>query len=77
MVHTSNANLAPYVPDKIPRHTEYQRQFKQQNHGGPLVQDQLMQNAQQEIKAKYRVKTKVSIISGRTESNSVICQIIN
>eukprot|EP00057_Strongylocentrotus_purpuratus_P027250 XP_011681724.1 PREDICTED: nuclear protein MDM1 isoform X1 [Strongylocentrotus purpuratus] len=58
MVHTSNANLAPYVPDKIPRHTEYQRQFKQQNHGGPLVQDQLMQNAQQEIKAKYRVKTK-------------------
>ncbi|XP_054752321.2 nuclear protein MDM1-like [Lytechinus pictus] len=58
MVHNSNANLAPYIPDKIHRHTEYQRQYKQQNHAGPLAQEQLMQNAQQEIKAKYRVKTK-------------------
>ncbi|XP_071479119.1 nuclear protein MDM1-like [Diadema antillarum] len=60
MVHNSNANLAPYVPDKIPRHSEYQRQFKQQQQqpGHSSAQDQLMQNAQQEIKAKYRVKTK-------------------
>ena len=60
MVHNSNANLAPYVPDRIPRSSEYQRQFQQQN-PIPTVKDQLMQNAQQEIKAKYRVKTKVCL----------------
>ncbi len=59
MVYTSNTNLAPYVPDKIPRHTEYQKQFKPWQPMAPAPQDLLMENAKRDIKAKYMVKTKV------------------
>ena len=60
MIHSSNTNLAPYVPDKIPRHTEYQKQYKAWQPMHPSShQDQLMENAQREIKAKYMLKTKV------------------
>ena len=64
MVYNSNTNIAPCVPDKIPRHSEYQKQFKAWQPLQPPAQDQLMENAKRDIKAKYMVKTKVRTEEG-------------
>ena len=62
MIHKSNANVAPFIPDKVPRQSEYKMKFKSWSPGKQPVsthQQQLMDNAEREIKAKYRLKTKV------------------
>ncbi|XP_071810436.1 nuclear protein MDM1-like isoform X2 [Asterias amurensis] len=61
MIHKSNANVAPFIPDKVPRQSEYKMKFKSWSPGKQPVsthQQQLMDNAEREIKAKYRLKTK-------------------
>ncbi|XP_033110624.1 nuclear protein MDM1-like [Anneissia japonica] len=59
MVYNSQANIAPYVPDKIQRSSEYQTQFKPwQLKTHHTNTEKLKRLAENEIKAKYRLKTK-------------------
>ncbi|XP_022098856.1 nuclear protein MDM1-like [Acanthaster planci] len=61
MVYKSQANINPFVPDKIPRRSEYKLQFRDWSpvrRRSSTAHQQLMENAEREIKAKYRVKTK-------------------
>ncbi|XP_038054379.1 nuclear protein MDM1-like isoform X2 [Patiria miniata] len=61
MVYKSQANVAPFVPDKIPRQSEYKMQFRDWSpvrQKSSTAHQQLMENAERDIKAKYRVKTK-------------------
>lgn len=58
LIHKSNTNIAPFDPSKIPKKTEYNTQFKAYYPPAPSLQQQLKENVEQEMKARYKVKTK-------------------